>query len=199
MAVVVLDVDGVVVARPKVFSVRWSEKNNVPIEKILEFIKGDFQRCLVGQGDLKEVLPKWLKYWGTNEDVEKVMEFWFSGEAEVNTEMMEEIEELRRHGIKCYLATNNEKYRVEYLRDKVGLASKVDGILSSADLGAKKPHREFFTKLQSMIGVSNPNEIWFWDDDEENVAGAQKAGWRARLFVGVEGFSKEVKLVDGRD
>lgn len=190
--VAVFDADGVVIKKGEVFSKRFSAKHGVPMEKIMEFFRGEFQECLVGTADLKEVLPYRLKEWGVNEDIEEVLGFWFGAEAEVDEEVVEEAAKLRGKGIACYIATNNEEHRVNYLRDVVGLSKWFDGILSSASLGFKKPSGEFFTQAQMAMGVENSTDIWFWDDDVENVEGAVAAGWHGRLFTGMDQLHKEI-------
>jgi len=194
--VAVFDADGVVVKKGEVFSKRFSAKHGVPMDTILEFFHGEFQDCLVGAADLKEVLPRRLKEWGVQEDIEEVLGFWFGAEAKIDEEVVEEAAKLRGKGIACYIATNNEKHRVQYLDDVVGLSKLFDGILSSATLGSIKPSSEFFTQAQLAMGVENSTDIWFWDDDVENVEGAVAAGWHGRLFMSVEDVREVVSTWD---
>ena len=48
-----------------------------------------------GHADLKVEMGKRLGTWGWTGTVEELMEYWFAGEAEVDTEMAEYIKELR--------------------------------------------------------------------------------------------------------
>jgi putative hydrolase of the HAD superfamily len=77
-----------------------------------------------------------------------------------------------------YLATNQEHLRAAYLIEQLGLAEHVDGILYSAQLGAKKPDREFFAKVQAAVGLHG-DEMLLIDDDSRNVEAALRAGWQA--------------------
>jgi len=179
--VVLFDIDGVVIKKAKVFSIRLSESRGVGIGEVLKFFKGEFQECLVGKKDLKLVLPKYLKLWGIKDNLESILDFWFSGEAEINYEVLEKVRELRLGGIKCYLATNNEQYRVEYLMNNLNLSTEFDGVFASFKLGCKKPDPEFYREIMKKIGIENPREIEFWDDDEENVEGAKRFGFVVKL------------------
>lgn len=53
---ILFDGDGIVVNKPLRFSDRFSKEYGVPMEKLLAFFENDFQPCLVGKADLKEVL-----------------------------------------------------------------------------------------------------------------------------------------------
>ena len=77
-----------------------------------------------------------------------------------------------------YLATNQERLRAAYLMEKLGLAEHVDGIFYSARLGAKKPDREFFARIQAAVGL-NGEEMLLIDDSRQNSEAALKAGWQA--------------------
>lgn len=60
-------------------------------------------------------------------------------------------------------------------RELLGLFRKT---ITSCDLGRRKPEPEAFARLSSVIGVP-PARLAFFDDVEENVAGARRAGLQA--------------------
>lgn len=182
--VILLDVDGVVIEKSKVFSIRISKLLNIPLEKVLPFFKNEFQLCLTGEADLKVELEKYIASWGWKGTVDEILKFWFEGEAKLNTEVLDVIKSLKSKGTKVYLATNNEKYRVNYLSKEVGLENYVDGIFSSAGLGFKKPDEHFYIKVLGLLKV-HPKAVFFWDDDEENVDGAKKVGINSYLYTDI--------------
>jgi putative hydrolase of the HAD superfamily len=192
--ILVLDVDGVVVKKDKVFSVRLSEKLGIPIDKISPFFKNEFQQCLVGKADLKEEIAKYLDIWGWRETEEELFKFWFDGERDVNDDILKLVQKLKKKGIHAYLASNNEKYRVDYLVNTVGLGKYFDHTFSSAELGYKKPESEFYNLMLQKIGVTNLGEVMFWDDDPENVEGAKEVGIEACLYKDFEEFREALKL-----
>lgn len=64
--------------------------------------------------------------------------------------------------------------------------------LSSAMLGARKPSPEIYLSAAERAGVK-PEEILFFDDREENVAGAQAVGMDAILFTTADAAREELK------
>jgi len=84
----------------------------------------------------------------------------------------------RSAGIRVYLATNQEHLRAGYLMERLGLADHVDGMFYSARLGAKKPDREFFAKVQAAVGLCG-EEMLLIDDSRQNIEAALEAGWQA--------------------
>lgn len=186
--VLVLDMDGVVVHRDEVFSIRFSKKYGVPIEDVLPFFKNEFQLCLTGKRDIKKEIVKYFPRWNFKGSVDELLDFWFLGENKVDKDIIGVVNLLRKRGAKVYVATNNEKYRVEYLSDKIGLKDHFDAIYSSADLGVKKPDMLFFKKLVTKIGKKNPQNVFFCDNDEENIKGARSANLQTHFYKGITEF-----------
>jgi putative hydrolase of the HAD superfamily len=85
------------------------------------------------------------------------------------------------------LATNQEKYRTQYMLDNMGFGKAFDKVYSSAHLGHKKPAEEFFAKVVRDLGASKV-ETLFWDDDQENIDGATAYGIRAEFYKDYESF-----------
>ncbi len=135
--IILFDCDGPIIHREKYFSQRLKEERGIEVnlDKDNSFFNGEFLLCETGKADLKQVLPKWLDTWHWKGSIDELLEYWFSNEAETNIEMLNYIKSLKQRGIKCYLATNNEKYRVKYLLETVGLQKHFDGCFASCDLG----------------------------------------------------------------
>jgi len=183
--ILLLDMDGLVILRKEVFSVRISKKLSIPLDKVLPFIKNEFQLCLVGKADLKKEIAKYISGWGWNNSIEDLLKFWFDGEKEINHKLVEKVNELRKNGYKIYLITNNEKYRVEFLWEKMGLKRYFDGIFSSAKIGLKKPDKKFYFEVLKLLKTT-PKDVVFWDDDEGNHKSAKEIGIDARLYSGID-------------
>lgn len=178
------DADGVAIAkRNGYFSQRLAEKQGIPLEQVMPFFKGEFSLCMVGKADLKQEVGKYLSGWGWKDTVEELMEYWFTGENTVDQDVLRTVDALRQNGAKCYLATDQEKYRANYILDDMKLGEHFDGSFFSCDLGYKKSQREFFEEIVKRLGVK-PEEIMYWDDDEKNVAVAREIGIDGRLYTG---------------
>jgi len=121
------------------------------------------------------------------------MEYWFSGEAEKDDQMLKYIQTLRQKGIKCYLATNNEKYRVKYLLDIVGLKNYFDGCFASCDLSYFKKEKGFWESVLKKLGNVKRSGILLLDDDLVNVESAKAFGLRAESY---KDFSLSQSIID---
>lgn len=193
----IFDIDGVINIVEK-FSSRIERDHGIPTSKILPFFHGVFQQCLVGRADLKEEIPKYMLEWGWPGSLDDLLDYWFSGEDNLDPRMMALIKKLRRNEFPVWLTTDNEKYRSEYLRDKMGLGKLVDNFFSSAFIGCRKNDVKFYQKIFTEIGkiyLPNKNIIIFWDDEEDNVRAARQFGFNANLFTS---FAEFKKINDGK-
>jgi HAD superfamily hydrolase (TIGR01509 family) len=100
----------------------------------------------------------------------------------VNTEVLQVVQDLRRTGVKCYLATNQQSYRARYMSEVLGYADRFDGAFYSCQLRLIKPDVEYFRAVLSEIGLP-PDRVLFLDDHQANVDAAQSAGLHAAVFT----------------
>ncbi len=59
----------------------------------------------------------------------------------------------------------------------------------SFELGCAKPHTKIFDRVALEL-AARPEECLFIDDLATNVAGAERAGWRGKIFEGVEALER---------
>lgn len=183
---VIFDCDGMINSETR-FSERLSEF--VPLEVSLPFFKGEFQECIVGHADLKTELAKKVAEWKWKGTVDDLLALWFSDDANaVNEAFFPLIRDLRERGMGVYLATNNEKYRTDYLMNVRGLGVLFDRVFSSSSVGAKKPQKEFYEYIFERIPETKEQTL-YWDDDAEHVSKAREQGIRANLYTTFEDFS----------
>lgn len=190
--VVIMDADGVLINGEK-FSVVLSRELNVDPVKEREFFTTVFQDCLTGKEDLKVSVAPYLNSFGWDGDVDSFLEFWFKSEHSLNEDLMSIVDQLRIVGIKVVLATNQERYRTEYMLKYMGFDGKFDAIYSSAHVGYKKPDDKFYKYILSEQSIS-PEEAIFWDDDERNIQGARASGIRSELYQDIEHFKNVMSL-----
>lgn len=193
----IFDADGVVTSSKK-FAVDLEKKFGIKPEALTPFFEGPFQEALIGKADLKVIIEPYLKEWGWTGSIDSFLEFWFHSENAVNNLLAKKIMELREQGIKCYLATNQEKYRKDYMREEMNLKQLVNGIFSSSDLGCKKPDKQFFERLLKRLDPKREiptKEILFWDDSEENVAAAKAFGIQAYQYTDELAFVEKMQEV----
>lgn len=191
---ILFDCDGPIIKREKYFSQRLEQETGVAVDTKNEasFFRGDFLSCETGKADLKEILPKWLPVWKWQGTVNELLKYWFEGEAFVDPKMKDYILALRENGVKCFLSTNNEKYRTEYLWHTVGLKNFLDGLYSSCYLGFMKPNLDFWQEVYKTLPNVAKNEVFVIDDKMLAVESARAFGFNAELYKGFEDFKQMV-------
>lgn len=188
--ILLLDADGVVLPKTRYFSERYAEHFGVSAESLKSFFKNELRDCQLGTKDLRIVLPRYFNDWQWQGTVDELLQYWFQDGNQPEPEILTLVEQTRAAGIKCYLATDQEKYRAHYLWQNLELSKHFDGSFFSCDLGARKNETVYWEKVLAKLGNPDPAEVVFWDDELENVATAKQAGIEAHLFTQRVDFKK---------
>ena len=86
----------------------------------------------------------------------------------------------------CYVLTNsNRLHETLWARRFAEALRPMKRIFNSATIGARKPEERAFRIVADGIGVAL-EDIVFYDDAEENIAGARRLGMRAVLVRSIE-------------
>lgn len=194
--VVLFDADGVIVVPDKPFAVQYADLHQINFQKLLTFFKGDFTKALVGEADLKELLEKNRDVWQFSGNVRELMKQWFEAENIVDSELVVIIEKLKSSGIKCCLATNQEKYRTKYLKD-VMFPGLFDKIFSSAEIGHKKPDLAYFDHILDTLSSDDvtAKDIVYFDDDVANISNAATLGIHSFLYKNIEDAKRVLESI----
>jgi len=190
--VALFDVDGVLV-NGEPFSTHLARDYGISTEKTAPFFRGRFLECLVGRADLKEELITYVPLWGWQGSADGFVDYWFRCEHNINEPLVHAVQQLRQQGIRCYMATNQEKYRTAYILEQMGLGEKFDGIFSSAYIGYMKHETAFFEHILQELNGIEAETIIFWDDSSGNIATAKKMGLRAELYHDFADFEEKMK------
>lgn len=142
------------------------------------FFAPHWENIVLGRAALMECLTPALQKAAPHLRPDAFVSYWLQRDSRIVAPLLQEIASIRASGIRVYLATNQEHVRARYLMEELGLAAHVDGIFYSAQLGAKKPDRDFFSKVEAAVGLRG-EEIILIDDSRQNVDAATNAGWRA--------------------
>lgn len=182
--VILFDVDQVLVNTSGMyFSKHLEEDYGISTDLTKEFFLGDHQECIIGKKDLRELLPIYMERWGWKGTLDELLAYWYKSEHFLNDELIEEIKIFRKNGLKLYLATNQDKYRVEYILNEMGFGKLVDGHFASSHVGYKKPEKEYFISILERLKEYDPQEILFWDDNKENVEAARALSINAEHYI----------------
>ena len=190
---IVFDADGMLIKGERV-STRLARDYGVPMAKISPFFENEFKDCIVGKKDLTEVIVPYIGKWGWKGTVADFLNFWFVESYRVDNDMLAEVELIRKSGIVTILATNQEKHRVKFMENEMGLKAFFDKIIVSSDIGCKKNQPEFMEIIAGSIPGIKPGEVLFFDDRQENVDAARNFGFQAELFTSTEKFKEIVGI-----
>jgi FMN phosphatase YigB (HAD superfamily) len=179
---VLFDADGVI-QRP---ATDWQSalgKALGPTKDLDEFVGEVFaaeRPALTGGSDFAESLREILSRWSCHGTLEDVLDVWTT--IDVEEEILRAIQGLRRTGIDCYLATNQESYRAHHMSEVLGYADLFDGAFYSCQLGSMKPDAGYFRSILRQIELP-PGNVLFLDDHQANVDAAQSVGLCAAAFA----------------
>ena len=188
---VLFDGDGVAIkARARFFSERFAERQRVPVSEIIPFFKNEMRQAFTNKADIKEALKMYLPQWNWQGSVDDFLVHWFEEESPRDEEVLSYIQTLRPAGIKCYLATDREKYWGQYLIENTGFKDDFDGFMFSYDVGYEKHTPQYFIEVAKRLALE-PAEIMYWDDDQKNVDIAKSVGIDARFYTELDELKKE--------
>ena len=100
---------------------------------------------------------------------------------EIYPEVGEVLAELRRRGFALGLISNWDE-RLPRLLDGLGLASLLDVVVYSQEVGAEKPHQRIFTTMLGRLELPPTRVLHVGDRRRQDVEGARAVGMRALLL-----------------
>lgn len=176
---VLFDADGVIQSAAGDFIQRL--ESLVP-ERQDEFVADVFaaeKPCATGEADFPSQLAKVLERWQVATPVPEVLSIWR------NIQLIEGLPgllgKIQQRGIRVALATNQQAYRMDYMRGDLGLNALFDDSFYSCEVKAKKPAAEFFQAALQKLDLPAA-QCLFIDDSEANVAGAKQQGLQAVYY-----------------
>lgn len=185
------DVDGVLLIGDS-WNKDLASSYGITEEMLSPFFRESFPACLTGKSDLKEVLASYLTRWNWPHAVDDFVDYWFRRHAR-NEELLSTIQQFRQNGTACYLATQQEHYRTNYIWHTLGFAQLFDGIFSSVDIGYMKIDPLFFEAVVRELDGHLVTEMLFWDDQAGNVTTARSAGLHAEVYQDFTQFSSVMR------
>lgn len=194
MKAILFDADGMLWVGEG-FSKRYQKEYSLNKDEMSDFFSGSFKECKLGKLDLKEELKSYLKQWNWPGTVDQLLQYWFEEENKIDKRIWQEIERLKKKGIKCYLATNQEKYRLDYLKKEMGFEKLFDQVFCSCEIGHTKDSIKFFEVIFEEMkkeDIKEKGEVMFWDDEEKNVRKAREFGFVAELYIGFGDFEEKI-------
>lgn len=182
---VLFDADGVLTLPEDLFTVVYARSHGLGSEHFKDFFENDWLAIVTGAKDLKKCIAADPKLWQWDNSVDELLDYWFKTEDVRNDELLEIIGGIKRRGVPCYLATDQEKYRAEYMKN-VMFPGLFNGYFVSSELGVTKTNPKFFElvlqELRIQLPGLEPHDIIFFDDSQSKIDTAKALGIDARLF-----------------
>ncbi|MHC4955059.1 MAG: HAD family hydrolase [Planctomycetota bacterium] len=173
---VLLDADGVVqTLRPEFYPALGAMLDDAG--RVDEFLADVFAvegPALIGQSDFRDDLQGVLKRWKVRRPIDEVLRIW---EMIAPVPGMEDLAiTLRRRGLRCFLASNQQSYRANTMSNRLGYAETFDAEFYSFRIGARKPEAAYFRAILDEVDIEAGRMI-FVDDHEPNVDAANELGF----------------------
>jgi putative hydrolase of the HAD superfamily len=109
---------------------------------------------------------------------------WSAPLGRVDEAALDVVEAARMAGVPAFIVSNATT-RLESDLAALGLDQAVDGVVSSARIGAVKPNPEIYLAAAQRADTA-PHRCLFVDDTAANVEGAEAVGMQAVRYTGVE-------------
>ena len=137
--------------------------------------------AIAGHAELLDRLAPVVGKWGAPGKERALAESWWHC-IEPDADVFSLITQLRGQGLLCALATNQQRFRAEYMRGTLGYDARFDRSFYSCELGCVKPEPRYFETIVSSLALP-AEQLLFIDDLEPNVTAARGVGLQAAQFV----------------
>lgn len=158
---------------------------------LLSFFETEWADYVTGKLDLMEHIAQNPDFWHWQGAPDQLLKLWFELEDVQSEELVVLIRRLRSYGYRCYVATEKEKYRTQYVRD-VMFSGEFDGIFSTAEIGYRKTDIRFYESILASLEIE-AQDVYFFDDSQSKVAAAARLGLDARLYTGVTAVEQSLE------
>ena len=163
----------------------WAAAAKVPIEAISSRWKRDEAYCAHERGELddRRYFAYLRRMLGVDIGDEALLAGWNTVLGEPLADIEPLVERLARE-FPLYVFSNTNPAHIAHFTPRYRkLLSYFRKIVTSCELGRRKPETEAFLALTKLVGTT-PERLVFFDDLEENVQGARRAGLQAFRVAG---------------
>lgn len=191
------DADGVVLKSSRLFSEQLEIDYGIKSEMLQPFFLGVFRDCSVGKADLKVELAKVIADWGWKGTVEELMDYWFTKGTQIDQEVLEYVKTIRDSGVRCFMTTDQEKYRGEYVQNLLGNHKPFEKVFYSGQIGSVKKDPAYYEYVYSTLNQASRapfsqliarENILVIDDGEKNIETAKSLGFATYFYTNLDGL-----------
>lgn len=165
--------NGVFVKDAGPLSLRIEKRFEISAYEIYPLIKSILHQVRKPDADSR---PLWRPLLDrVNISYDDFFKFWFEGES-LNEGLLQFVKDLKKQSIKIIILSNNFLERTRNYRQQFPeLFTAVDEQYFSWETGNVKPNLEAYTQILEKHDFL-PNEYFYFDDSDENLAAASKLG-----------------------
>ncbi len=187
----IFDLDGIFTKENCYASVLFQRLYGTPHKKFYSILKKNkFLERTKKQGSTFNLFYDFFKKYNVKITEEKFWNLWLTN-FKVNQEIVDFALSLKKEGKKLGILSDTFFERAEYMRQNLRWIKEFDYVLFSCDFGFTKNNPKLFQILVDKSGIK-PEEIFFIDDDEDNVEVAKILGIRGVKFTDLENLKIEL-------
>lgn len=187
--IILFDIDGVLIRVPYYFPSKLQEQGYVGALDILNqyYRSNDQQLCKSGKLNPINCIEPYLKKIGWKKETEVYFFEQYEFEKSfLDYDLLNQITNIRLNGIKCFLASDQDRHRTHFLLNDLNLNEYFDGHYISCNLGYCKNHQKYWKyviqDLRNQFQNHIPENIFFIDDNKDNLLSASKIGIKTYLI-----------------
>lgn len=189
---ILFDLDGVLTLPEESFSVFYTSAKGYDITPFTHFFQSEWTDFVTGQKDLLQHIEDNPSFWKWDQPPRQLLDYWFEKEDVKNHELLEMVRTVRSNGTKCFIATEQEKYRTQYVRDRM-FKDEFDGIYSTSEIGFRKNDIRFYQAIIEALHTK-ADDLIFFDDSESKVSTALSLGINAYLYRNIDDVRRVIRI-----
>ncbi len=184
---VVFDMGGVLTVDPFDACRGYARELGVPTDTFVEQLRGPvFAEVETGVRTVRDFLKFACRdvagRFDVEVDIRRLADCLAAGQ-QVRPEMVALIIDLSDGGVAVGLLTNNAREARSWWNSGVLPIDRFTAVVDSSEVGLRKPDPRIYTLTAERMG-HRPDELLYFDDMADNVAGACAAGLVAAVFTG---------------
>lgn len=202
LKIMLWDIDGVIIRHKDYFSDQLQRDGYYnPVEILNEFRKtGLNESCDKGELDPIKSIKPFLDRIGWEKTCKEYFDAQYEYEDQyIDDNLIEDIQELRVGGVKSFITSNQNYYRMRHLIRRLKLNTKFDGMFFSNEFGSVKTDDvywvEVIKKMEHHYSCYRKEDMLFLDDMESNIEQARRNGIKGKVISGLEDIEEVIKNI----
>jgi putative hydrolase of the HAD superfamily len=200
--VILFDCDGVLIRYPHDFIAELEQTGLVRARDVLRRFNSEADEAM-RKGDgagIPVMLERYLAELGWGKSALEFLEEQLSYTKKyVDEKLLGEIKKLRAAGTRCSLATNQNRYRAQFILNDLGLKEHFDDLYLSCEIGCRKNEPEFWEyvldDMREKARIVSGWEVVYFDDGQENIDMASQFGLQSFLFTNIIQFERDMNML----